>query len=224
VGALALEPAEDFYVNDDAGMLSAETKAEIIRYSTELAAATGARIAVVAVMTLDGQTPHDFAYELGNSWGMGNNSLLLLLAPTEGTVWVEVGFGLAGTLNDSVVDGYINTYAMGAYNNRDYDGGTLELYKALYSHVMVENGLEALPGYEPAAQKYQVSTALLTGIVVVAVIILGLSGRMRRRNQRKTPPSGGYSSNYQSSAYPNRGGGLQNNRPSDRGRPGGAGR
>jgi len=202
--AVALEPAADFYVNDFAAVLSAETTAEILRCSTALAADTGARIAVLTVKTLNGQTPHDFVNTA--AWGMGNNSLLILLAPAEGAVWVEIGAGLGGAFSGDTIRGYINTYAMDAYNNRDYDGGTIELYRALLSRVMVEYGLGALPGYESPAQIQRINKALLAAIIVLAIILLGLNGRSRRRKKCGGSPYAGFNSRYRGGASLSRGG------------------
>ena len=173
----ALEPAVSFYVNDFAGVLSDSTAAEIMSTAPALAAETGAQIVVLTVNSLEGQSPHDFAYKTATDWGIGdsdlNNGLLILLAPGEGEIWVEVGYGLEGALNDAKAGRLIDTYALDYYRGGDFDTGTLELYRALLSQVMVEYGLEALPGYEPLEDGLSVPPDMAL-IIILALILFVL--------------------------------------------------
>ena len=137
-----LEPTPEFFVNDFADVLSENTEAYILEHSASLMQETQAQIVVLTVTSLEGRTPEEFALDIGRSWGIGgaeeNNGLLILLAPNDGEIRVEVGYGLEGALNDAKVGRYIDTYALAAYQADDFNTGTLELYKALLSEVMVE--------------------------------------------------------------------------------------
>lgn len=185
----------DFYVNDLAGVLSRETTAEIMDTAPALAQETGAQIVVLTVTSLEGLSPHDFAYNAATAWGVGDaekdNGLIILLAPTEGKIWVEVGYGLEGALNDAKIGRYIETYALDAYTNGDYDGGTIELYRALLSAVMVEYGLDALPGYQPLSQQEGMSEGAIIILVALVVLFLIMNGGRRGRRYRGGPPFGG---------------------------------
>ena len=175
-GAYALEPTDSFYVNDYAGVLSNSTASEIMSTAPVLAAETGAQIVALTVDSLEGLSPHDFAYSIATKWGIGDkdldNGLLILLAPGEGEIWVEVGYGLEGALNDAKVGRLIDTYALDYYRDGDFDTGTLELYRALLSQVMVEYGLDALPGYEPLGDGLSAAPAVFLFFVVFLVIFI----------------------------------------------------
>ena len=169
------EATSQFYVNDYANVLSQETEAYIMETGPALEQQTGAQIVVVTVDTLEGKDAFAYALEIGRSWGVGgkeeNNGLVLLLCPDEGDIWVSVGYGLEGALNDAKVGRYIDQYAIEDYKAGDFDHGTAELYKILLSTVMTEYGLEALPGYDPAEVEDDDSTGL-----VIALVFFGLIG------------------------------------------------
>ena len=80
----ALEPSEDFYVNDQAGTLSASTKELIDNASGPLEQeCDGAQIVVVTINYLhSGYDSEQYAWQLFNDWGVGsdtaNNGMLLL--------------------------------------------------------------------------------------------------------------------------------------------------
>lgn len=169
------EPTEQFFVNDYANVLSQETEDYIMETAPALDQQTGAQIVVLTVSTLEGQDAFDYALAVGRGWGVGgeekNNGLVLLLCPDEGEVWVSVGYGLEGALNDAKVGRYIDQYAIEDYQAGDFDHGTLELYKILLSTVMTEYGMESLPGYDPA------ETAEEDGVgPIIALVFFGLIG------------------------------------------------
>ena len=61
---------------------------------------------VATVQSLDGQEIEPYANELFRAWKLGektkNNGVLLLVAPNERKVRIEVGYGLEGTLTDAL--------------------------------------------------------------------------------------------------------------------------
>lgn len=126
---------------------------------------------------------------MGRQWGIGDgekdNGLLLLLAPDDGEIRVEVGRGLEGALNDAKVGRMIDAYALESYKAGDFDAGTRELYSALLSETMVEYGLEALPGYEPRdygedSREGNFAGALVVFFVMIAVVMLFMRGGRHR--------------------------------------------
>ena len=113
-----VKPTADFYVNDYAGLLDAETKSYIINTNKRLNAQTGAQIVVVTIDSLGNSSLEDYATQLFRNFGIGdktrNNGVLLLLALEERQFRVEVGYGLEGILPDGktgrIQDEYIIPY------------------------------------------------------------------------------------------------------------------
>jgi uncharacterized protein len=66
---------------------------------------TGDQIVVAIVDSLQGQEIEDYGYQLGRFWGIGqkgkDNGAILIVAPKERKVRIEVGYGLEGTLTDA---------------------------------------------------------------------------------------------------------------------------
>src|SRR5690242_14482106 len=106
--ATAALPALSGRVVDAAGVLDpANRKALVTRLET-LEAATGDQLVVATVASLHGNPIESYANRLFNIWKLGrkdtNNGVLLLVAPSERKVRIEVGYGLEGTLTDAVAE------------------------------------------------------------------------------------------------------------------------
>ena len=93
-------------VVDDANILSPLTKNTLTQLLTDHEAKTTNQIVVVTLPSLQNNTIEDYGYQLGRAWGIGqkgkNNGVILLIAPKEHKVRIEVGYGLEGKLTDAV--------------------------------------------------------------------------------------------------------------------------
>ncbi|HJT06552.1 MAG TPA: TPM domain-containing protein [Stellaceae bacterium] len=128
--ALAAEPvfpALSGRVVDDAGILSATTRS---RLDASLAAheqQTGQQLVVVTLPSLQGYTIEDFGYQLGRRWGIGqkgrDNGALLIIAPKERKVRIEVGYGLEGTLTDAQSRIIIEQVILPQFRRGNFDAG-----------------------------------------------------------------------------------------------------
>jgi len=62
---------------------------------------------VVTLKSLQGTSIEDYGYQLGRQWKIGqkdsNNGVLLIVAPNERKVRIEVGYGLEGTVTDAII-------------------------------------------------------------------------------------------------------------------------
>src|SRR5689334_20899093 len=93
-------------VVDEAGVLDAATRQAITDKLAAVEAKSGDQIVVVTLKSLQDTTIEDYGYQLGRSWGIGqkgkNNGAILVVAPNERKVRIEVGYGLEGALTDAV--------------------------------------------------------------------------------------------------------------------------
>src|ERR1700719_4745851 len=93
-------PALTGRVVDDAGILDASTQSQLTEMLAAHERATGEQVVVVTLASLQGFSIEDFGYQLGRYWGIGqkgaNNGVLLIVAPNERKVRIEVGYGLEG--------------------------------------------------------------------------------------------------------------------------------
>ena len=93
-------------VVDQANIIQPDTRAAIEQKSADLETKSGIQLVVATVNSLEGQEIEPYANELFRKWGLGekkkNNGVLLLVAPNERRVRIEVGYGLEGTLTDAL--------------------------------------------------------------------------------------------------------------------------
>src|SRR2546430_4392626 len=91
-------PSPQGYVTDAAGVLDPSSKAQLESHLAEFERQTSNEIAVATVPSLEGETIETYAVELFKRWGVGkkgkDNGILLLVAPNDRKVRIEVGYGL----------------------------------------------------------------------------------------------------------------------------------
>src|SRR5215471_17277518 len=126
--ALALDfPQLTGRVVDQAGVMSAESKSDIETKSKTLEDKSGIQLVVATVKSLQGSDIETYANQLFRSWKLGeakkNNGVLLLVAPNERKVRIEVGYGLEGTLTDALSSVIISSAIIPRFKNKDYSGG-----------------------------------------------------------------------------------------------------
>ncbi len=198
IGA-ALQPTEQFYVNDYANVLSQETEDAIYNASKELYDKTGAQVVVLTVTSLNGKSIEDYGIETARSWKIGsankNNGILILLSTGDREVRVDVGYGLEGCMNDAKAGRLIDEFAVPYYKDNDFAQGTERLFYAVLNIVRQEYNLEALPNTPVYDEKLNTMITVVTTIIVILISIIVLlfqrgSRRYRGYNHRAGSNSG----------------------------------
>lgn len=128
VAALAIAfPVLTGRVVDQAGILSRATRDALEAKLADLEARSGIQLVVAIVTSLEGQEIEPYANELFRFWKLGekdkNNGVLLLVAPRERRVRIEVGYGLEGTLTDALSAVIIANAIAPRFKAGDFDGG-----------------------------------------------------------------------------------------------------
>ena len=128
--ALAAEPTFPELtgrVVDEAGLLQAAEEAELSRLLEQHERETTNQVVVVTLQSLQGYTIEDFGYRLGRHWGIGqkgkDNGAVLIVAPNERKVRIEVGYGLEGTLTDALSKTIIESEIVPRFRENEYPGG-----------------------------------------------------------------------------------------------------
>src|SRR5450830_1146781 len=120
-------PALTGRIVDQANIIPAETRSAIEPKLADLEAKSGIQLVVATVTSLEGQEVEQYANELFRSWKLGekakNNGVLLLVAPTERRVRIEVGYGLEGTLTDALSKVIITNAITPRFKTGDFSGG-----------------------------------------------------------------------------------------------------
>jgi uncharacterized protein len=114
-------------VVDEAGILDAATSIALTQSLADLEQKTTDQLVVVTLKSLQGTSIEDYGYQLGRRWQIGqkdkNNGVLLIVAPNERKVRIEVGYGLEGTLTDAVSKLIIENSILPRFKVDDYAGG-----------------------------------------------------------------------------------------------------
>ncbi|MGC2303332.1 TPM domain-containing protein [Candidatus Binatus sp.] len=184
-------PALTSRVVDDAGILRAATKRQLTGMLAEHERATGDQVVVVTLDSLQRYPIEEYGYELGRSWGIGqkgkNNGALLIVAPNERKVRIEVGYGLEGQLTDAKSRAIIDNYILPSFKRGDFNFGILagatEIVRALGGNPPDEGeptwvGEPATPQtgfgslFHPPDRKASVALALFFLIPLIGTVLL----------------------------------------------------
>lgn len=114
-------------VSDFADIIDASTEALIDQQLADLERRTSSEVAVATVRSLDGMSIEEYANRLFKAWGVGqakqDNGVLVLVAPNEREMRIEVGYGLEGVLPDGLAGQIIRDEFTPRFRNDDYAGG-----------------------------------------------------------------------------------------------------
>lgn len=186
-GQIPEKPTPPRLVNDLADVLAHDEEQRLENQLVHFARNTSTQIVVVTVNDLQGYDPSDFAFQIGEKWGVGqsqdNNGIVVLVKPKRGDdrgqVFVATGYGLEGVLPDAIVNREIVDNEMIPYfRQNDY-------YKGLESGL---NVIMDITRGEYTAEYYAENYAGKTGsiipflffIILFFIIMPILSGRRRR--------------------------------------------
>jgi uncharacterized protein len=114
-------------VVDQANIMSVQSRNDLEAKLKELENKSGIQLVVATVKSLDGSDVETYANELFRNWKLGeakkNNGIVLLVAPTEHKVRIEVGYGLEGTLTDALSSVIISSAIVPRFKANDFTGG-----------------------------------------------------------------------------------------------------
>ncbi len=114
-------------VVDQAIIMTAESRSDIQSKLKDLEDKSGIQLVVATVKSLQGSDIESYANQLFRFWKLGqaqkNNGVLLLVAPAEHKVRIEVGYGLEGTLTDALSSVIISNAILPRFKTGDFSGG-----------------------------------------------------------------------------------------------------
>lgn len=114
-------------INDFANVIDAATRAALDQRIDQVEQKTSSEIAVVTVTSLDGMSVEEYANKLFKEWGIGqakqDNGVLVLVAPADRAMRIEVGYGLEGVLPDGLAGEIVRDDFLPRFRDNDYSGG-----------------------------------------------------------------------------------------------------
>jgi len=128
-------PAFQGDVLDETGLLSAEQQAALAQRIAELRSRDGIWAAVFLTGSLQGDSIEAAAVQTFEAWRLGradkDNGLLVMVAPNERKMRIEVGYGLEGTLTDVLSKRIVDGIYKPAFRENRYADGLLAGFEVM---------------------------------------------------------------------------------------------
>ena len=114
-------------VNDYTNTLSSsqvqQLEQKLVQYDNE----TSVQIAIVIISSLEGYEISQYAFDLGEKWGIGrsdrDNGALILVSMQDRKMWIATGYGLESTVTDALCKRIIENEMKPRFRNGDFAGG-----------------------------------------------------------------------------------------------------
>ena len=145
------------YVNDFAGIISAQNIDNLDFYLDELENKTGAQVAVVTLSSLQGNSVEDVSLEIGRKWGVGqkgkDNGVVILVAPGDRKMRIEVGYGLEGVITDGKAGRIRDDYMIPEFRQGNYEKGIVNGAIAVASEIAAAYKAEMPESFNSSVSK-----------------------------------------------------------------------
>ena len=188
-------------VVDTADILPPEAEARLTAKLAALEAQSQRQLVVATVPDLQGYDISDYGYQLGRAWGLGdatrNDGALLLVAPNDRKVRIEVGYGLEGYLTDGLSSLIIQNQILPAFRNGEFPGGIEAGADAIIAQLQLPPE-EAAKIAAKAGKARESDSGFPFGVLIwlaflfffIVLPMLAGSGRRRRYNAKGAGPWG----------------------------------
>ena len=186
-------------VVDAANIIPDADEAALTQKLAAVEQASTRQLVVATVPNLQGYDIADYGYQLGRHWGLGqkgvNNGMILLVAPAERKVRVEVGYGLEPIMTDALSHQIIQNDILPAFREGDFPRGINAGADAIIAQLQAppeqaeQKALEAQQSQRAGGSGDQIGSLfplIFWGIVLVFVVIpMFRGGRRGRRHRRR---------------------------------------
>ncbi len=187
--AAAELPDYEGWVNDYAGILQPDEKANLETLLSDLEKATGAEMTVVIVNTTSPLEPKMYVVRLMEKWKVGkaeiDNGVILLVSMQERRVEVEVGYGLEHVLTDSTVGRILDADLVPAFREDRYADGILKAVGSIESRIRAStdgSGVSVPPEQTaPSRSKEVIGLAIAMVFFGVLVVLVALRSGLGRK-------------------------------------------
>ena len=141
-------------INDEAHIFSQNERDELLNLVQNFEQNSTTQIAIVTLNSLGNKSIEELSLEIARGYKLGqkkdNNGVLLVVAPNEKKVRIEVGYGLEGVLTDAVASEIINSVMIPEFKNDKMSEGVKDGVLAIIKVASGEefsskSGLSDLP-------------------------------------------------------------------------------
>ncbi|QTD56844.1 TPM domain-containing protein [Parasphingorhabdus cellanae] len=186
-------------VVDQADLLDPAQEAAMTAKLEALEANSNRQLVVATVSSLEGYDIADYGYQLGRTWGIGqdgdgetekDNGVILLVAPNDRKVRIEVGYGLEGIMTDALSGVIIQNFILPKFRDSDMPAGITAGVDAITAQLMLPEEEARASASQAASQQRERSNDgeggliifwIIVGIVIIIMSISGSRGGKRYR-------------------------------------------
>ena len=148
------------------------------------------QLVVVTVPDLQGYEIEDYGYQLGRAWRIGqadkNNGVLLIVAPRERKVRIEVGYGLEGVLTDALSALIIQNEILPSFKEGFYERGIEQGVDAIDQQLRLDpaEAQARAAAAERPKSKPPIGIAVIITLIFVMLLLRMMGGAGRGRPRR----------------------------------------
>jgi len=191
-------------VTDAANVIPADRKAGLEARLRAFQQQTNRQLVVATIPDLQDRDIADYGYQLGRAWAVGlkevDNGVILIVAPNEHKVRIEVGYGLEPVLTDAYSSVIVQQKIVPAFKAGDTPAGIEAGVDAIIQQLSLPD--DQAKAKETAAVKQfdqahrarsggHIPVGAIIWIVVVGVVVLSHIGRGAGRARRYQGGGGG---------------------------------
>lgn len=174
--AQVLDPT-GLWVSDEAGILTESEENSLSFLLAGYAAETSTQIVIVTLPTLDGRDIASYAFELGETWGVGqrgvDNGIVILVSAGDRKVFIATGYGVEDSVPDVVAGRIVRDVITPNFRQGRFHEGLRKAADALIAAT--EGRFEVTGGSDGAAFNIDpriIYFALLLVILIVVIIVI----------------------------------------------------
>jgi len=150
------------FVNDFANIIDPQTRVRLDSMLTQFKKATANEIVVAPVQTLDNEPIENYAVAMFKDWGVGpareDNGILILVAPNDRQIRIEVGYGLEPYINDALAGRIVRDTMIPHFRDGNFSlgilNGAVEVVSTVAKKTEVEFDALAAGNISPATPIY----------------------------------------------------------------------
>lgn len=167
-------------VVDRANILSPAVEQRLTEKFAALEAATTDQVVVVTLDSLQNYEIEEYGYRLGREWGIGqadkDNGVLLIVAPNERKVRIEVGYGLEPVITDALSSVIIQSRILPAFREGRMEAGIEAGADAIVEQLTIDRGV-ALERAQAAQAQVSAEPDVPVWVIILIVLFLVFFGR-----------------------------------------------
>ena len=180
-------------VVDQANIIDEATEAGLEQKLAALEEQSQRQLVITTIPDLQGYDISDYGYQLGREWGIGeaerNDGALLIVAPNDRKVRIEVGYGLEGIMTDAMSSLIIQNRILPAFRDGDMPRGIVAGTDSIIQQLVLPEDQARAIAAEAGQQRqsdggFPFGALIWFGVIFFFFILPAMRGGKRKRRYR----------------------------------------